>query len=220
MNKYYAVRKGRIPGIFLRWEDCQESVSGFASPEFKSFTNPYEAIDYIVDSSSNTSAKPAESDYNPGQISMKEYAMNNINTDPNVVKVYIDSVTDNTNNRFGCSAIIVKNNEIIDGMFKNGDIDDLMLEKFIGEMSGILLAIKYCKEKQYNKVIIYHYTDEASYFADKEVDANNLKIKQYHEYIKNRRKAMDIIFVKVDMDGFNEFNEEAKQLSVYSLNNK
>ena len=37
--KYYAVRKGRTPGIFMDWASCQESVKGYKGAEFKSFTD-------------------------------------------------------------------------------------------------------------------------------------------------------------------------------------
>jgi ribonuclease HI len=35
--KYYAVRKGRIPGIYRSWNECKEQTFGFSGPEFKSF---------------------------------------------------------------------------------------------------------------------------------------------------------------------------------------
>ena len=28
-NKYYAVRKGRIPGIYRTWSECQKQVTGY-----------------------------------------------------------------------------------------------------------------------------------------------------------------------------------------------
>ncbi|KAL4274498.1 uncharacterized protein LOC107622074 [Arachis ipaensis] len=35
--RLYAVRKGRIPGIYTNWEDCKKQVNGFPDAEFKGF---------------------------------------------------------------------------------------------------------------------------------------------------------------------------------------
>ena len=45
--KYYAVRKGRTPGIFMDWASCQESVKGYKGAEFKSFTDLLAAKSYL-----------------------------------------------------------------------------------------------------------------------------------------------------------------------------
>ena len=56
MKKIYAVRKGRIPGIYGKWKDCENQVSGYPKAEFKAFEyqddSDYEAVrklaqDYI-----------------------------------------------------------------------------------------------------------------------------------------------------------------------------
>ncbi len=36
-EKWYAVRKGRNPGIYQTWKECQQQVIGFPCAEFKSF---------------------------------------------------------------------------------------------------------------------------------------------------------------------------------------
>lgn len=46
MTKFYAIRKGRKPGIVETWEECKDRVHGVAS-EFKSFNTREEAAQYI-----------------------------------------------------------------------------------------------------------------------------------------------------------------------------
>jgi len=41
--KYYAVRAGRVPGIYLSWDDCKRQVYGFPGALFKSFKTEVEA---------------------------------------------------------------------------------------------------------------------------------------------------------------------------------
>ncbi|MBQ2113959.1 MAG: viroplasmin family protein, partial [Selenomonadales bacterium] len=36
-KKYYAVQAGRVPGIYMTWNDCQKQVVGYKGAKFKSF---------------------------------------------------------------------------------------------------------------------------------------------------------------------------------------
>ncbi|QQK75535.1 viroplasmin family protein [Salicibibacter cibarius] len=42
-KKYYVVWKGRNPGIYQSWPECQEQVSGYKGARFKSFSSKEEA---------------------------------------------------------------------------------------------------------------------------------------------------------------------------------
>lgn len=49
MSKFYAVKKGRIPGIYYSWPACQAQINGFSGALHKSFTDQLEALNYIYD---------------------------------------------------------------------------------------------------------------------------------------------------------------------------
>ncbi len=46
-KKYYAVRKGLTPGIYLTWADCQKNISGFPGAEYKGFDVIEEAAAFL-----------------------------------------------------------------------------------------------------------------------------------------------------------------------------
>ena len=46
-EKYYAVRKGMRTGIFMTWEECRASVSGFSGAEYKSFPTRRQAAEFL-----------------------------------------------------------------------------------------------------------------------------------------------------------------------------
>ncbi|WCG35356.1 ribonuclease H family protein [Companilactobacillus farciminis] len=60
MQKYYAVRKGKKPGIYLTWPECKKQVDGFANARYKSFTNRAEAEKFLTgtDSYNNKKSSP------------------------------------------------------------------------------------------------------------------------------------------------------------------
>lgn len=47
MSKYYAVKVGKIPGIYRTWTDCKKQISGFSGALYKSFKIKEEAENFI-----------------------------------------------------------------------------------------------------------------------------------------------------------------------------
>src|SRR5436309_1582182 len=47
-QKFYAVRKGRTPGIYLTWEDCSQQVTGVAGAIYKAFETRAEAERFLA----------------------------------------------------------------------------------------------------------------------------------------------------------------------------
>ena len=49
MSKFYAVKKGRVPGIYLSWPACQEQIQGFSGAVYKSFKSQAEANKFMAE---------------------------------------------------------------------------------------------------------------------------------------------------------------------------
>ena len=47
VRKYYVVREGRCPGIYLTWPECKAQVEGYSGAEHKSFKLWQDAEDYL-----------------------------------------------------------------------------------------------------------------------------------------------------------------------------
>lgn len=47
MAKYYAVARGRNPGVYDNWNDCKEQVDRFPNARHKRFNSLEEALDFI-----------------------------------------------------------------------------------------------------------------------------------------------------------------------------
>ncbi len=46
-NKFYAVKKGLVPGIYHTWADCQKQTQGVSGAVFKSFSTQQGADQYL-----------------------------------------------------------------------------------------------------------------------------------------------------------------------------
>lgn len=49
-SKFYAVRKGRRPGMYFSWSDCSKEVTGFSGAEHRSFKVLEDAEAYLFQS--------------------------------------------------------------------------------------------------------------------------------------------------------------------------
>ena len=49
MKKYYAVKAGKVPGIYRDWDSCKAQVHGFKGAMYKSFKTEEEALAYMGD---------------------------------------------------------------------------------------------------------------------------------------------------------------------------
>ena len=47
--KYYAVKNGRVPGIYNSWAECQKQIHGFKNASYKSFKKKKEKKEFIYD---------------------------------------------------------------------------------------------------------------------------------------------------------------------------
>lgn len=45
---YYAVHRGRTPGIYATWQECQQQINGFPYTEYKKFKNLEDAQNFVI----------------------------------------------------------------------------------------------------------------------------------------------------------------------------
>ena len=73
--KYYAVKKGKHPGIYTTWKDCQKEIDHFKDAKFKSFDSKKEALAYLKQNiySTNSEVYPYLHLYNKGKKKRGKY---------------------------------------------------------------------------------------------------------------------------------------------------
>ena len=49
-KKFYAVRQGRVPGVYTTWSDCEKQVKGYGGAIYKSFSTEVEARAFVENS--------------------------------------------------------------------------------------------------------------------------------------------------------------------------
>ncbi|MFC6464089.1 viroplasmin family protein [Marinilactibacillus sp. GCM10026970] len=195
VQKYYAVKKGRKPGIYTTWPEAQKQISGFSGAEFKSFTTKIEAEQFI----------------NP-------VAVVSTVSDEDTVFAYVDGSFDKISNRYSYGVVMLKDDKVI-GTMSHADNDPRYVESFqiAGECFGSLNAIKWAKENGFKKVIVHYDYLGIEMWATGRWRANKQVSKDYITFYQQVSQGIEVVFKKVKAHSGVEFNELVDQLAKDAL---
>lgn len=192
-KKLYAVRKGRITGVFDTWEACREAVDGYPGAQYKSFSTKKEAEGYVA-------------------------GTEDIRPEPGQIVAYVDGSFDAKKSvyAFGC-VLLTSEGEIIRESGNGNNPESAALRNVTGEMLGSMYAVKWCEVNGYGAVeICYDYTG-IEMWATGAWKAKNDLTQKYAAFMKEHRKKMQITFRKIAAHTGNQYNEEADKLAKKAL---
>ncbi|WP_207651546.1 ribonuclease HII [Mogibacterium pumilum] len=211
-KKFYAVKVGRIPGIYGTWDECKMQVDGFPNSEYKGFARLSEAEEFV-------GSEVLESmKLKPNYFAQEEAEPNAPLKDDGIVKAYVDGSYDIATGHYASGAVILVDGETVKLNELYTDDAGSKLRNVAGEIKGAELAINYCKEHGIDSVVIYHDYLGVGKWADDEWKANLDMTRAYKEYIRENRKSMKISFVKVKGHSGDKYNELADALAKAVLN--
>lgn len=96
-RKYYVVKKGRHPGIYLNWPDCQREVSGFPGAVYRSFTNEEEAQNWL-----HTAQQPAPRTVKQQlSLDLGQAAVSQATRPKDTIRLFTDGGSRNHGNKLG-----------------------------------------------------------------------------------------------------------------------
>lgn len=186
--KYYAVKRGRNPGIYTSWDSCLKEVKGFSNASYKSFKKKEDALAFLEGES-------------------KE-----VTVDDDTIIAYVDGSYNLNEKIYGAGAVyITKDGE--EELYATFTDDFYKHRNVAGEVKASELAIKKALDEKAKKIVIYHDYQGISSWANDEWKANNDLTKSYKDFIKNARKNLEIGFVKVKGHSNDKYNDWADRLA-------
>lgn len=188
--KYYAVKNGRVPGIYNSWAECQKQIHGFKNASYKSFTTRKEAEEFISDKKEMPKMEHGLIAYVDGSFNAKK-------------KVY------------GYGAVLIDGQQVIKHLYGHGDNPDCLPSRNVaGEIFGALAAVKYAVEHpEYDGIVIYYDYMGIEKWAIGEWKANKKLTQYYAGQMAKYRKQLPIVFMKVEAHTGDFYNEQADQLA-------
>lgn len=103
-NKFYAVANGRTIGVFLNWDDCHNSVTGFKNASYKKFDTKEDAYNFVKLTNPNFSDTKSKEQNSIPDIVAKKKHHENIDFDPDYF-VYTDGSCSNNGTKDAVAGI-------------------------------------------------------------------------------------------------------------------
>lgn len=192
-GKFYAVRKGKTPGVYLSWDACKRMVDGYPGAVYKSFKSRKEAEDFVAGVSETTAAKHRE-------LSVTNYA-------------FVDGSFNSTTSVYGYGGFLVADGEryVLQGAGEESDMASM--RNVAGEILGSMAAMSKAIELGIGEITIYYDYLGIEMWATGGWKRNKSGTIAYYDFVQSIKDRLSIHFVKVKGHSGVEGNEEADRLA-------
>ena len=230
-GKFYAVKKGRTPGIYNSWDDCKKQIDGFSGATYKSFKTAAEAAEFMGwgQSTSSNGSKTADKKVNneKAQSGMEKVDGNNASLDSvayddganisleNVA--YVDGSYNVATGEFSYGVVMFHNGQEHRFNKKFNEPGLASMRNVAGEIKGAEAAMEYAYKNGMSTLTIYHDYEGIAKWPLKEWAANKEGTKAYQEFYNNIKKYVDVRFVKVKGHSGDKYNDVADMLAKEAL---
>ena len=200
-KKYYAVKVGKSVGIYNNWEDCKKQVTGFSGAIYKSFPTLEEAKNYL----------------NNGNIEneVNSFSLEDISEDE--IVAYVDGSYKKDTLEYGYGVVLILKDDIIELFGKGEDPKVAKSRNVTGELFGSIRAISEAIKLKKKKITVFYDYQGISSWANGEWKCNLPLTIGYRDKIKEFRKEIEILFVKVKAHSNDKYNDLADYLAKKSL---
>lgn len=212
-KKYYAVRVGKEPGIYLTWDDCKAMTNGYPGAIFKSFTSYEEAeafigIESVSFDKTKVTAKTVIAD-NKVEIGT-EHIQSDECKEP---YAFVDGSYNKVKNVYGYGGFLIANGEkyVLQG---SGNEPELVeMNNVAGEIAGAMAAVNKALELGLAELDIYYDYMGIEMWATGGWKRNKAGTMAYFDFMQSIKDEIKVSFVKVKGHSGIDGNEEADVLA-------
>lgn len=210
-KKYYAVKKGKTPGVYLTWEDCKAQVDGFSGAVYKSFPTKAEAenfagVEKITQNSMSTDVENKTGDSDP-EAAVKRPL------EQGTAVAYVDGSYNVVTGEYSCGVVFMVGDEEIH-IARKGESEELAsMRNVAGEILGAELAMRKAVELGLRRLDIYHDYQGVASWCLGEWKTNKEGTKAYKAYFDSIRGRLEVRFNKVKGHSGDKYNDLADELA-------
>lgn len=212
-KKYYAVRVGKRPGIYLTWDDCKAMTNGYPGAVFKSFTSLEEAEAFIGGGS--TLAEDMHTSVESAQIGKTKGSNNGCLQMESIREPYafVDGSYNKATNVYGYGGFLIANGEkyVLQGSGSERELVEM--NNVAGEVAGAMAAVNKALELGLTELDIYYDYMGIEMWATGGWKRNKAGTIAYHDFMQSIKAKIKVSFVKVKGHSGIDGNEEADRLA-------
>lgn len=207
-KKYYAVKHGKVPGVYETWEECKNQVEGVSKAVYKSFPTREEALRFVGAAAEGEAGEPGRQSDNKADIPI---------TGPGMAVAYVDGSYQVTTGEYSCGVVLFFEGEEIH-ISQKGDNEELaQMRNVAGELLGAELAMREALARGVESLTIYHDYMGIAAWCLGDWKTNKEGTKAYKEYYDSIKQKIRISFVKVKGHSGDKWNDLADELAKGAL---
>lgn len=220
-KKYYAVKRGKITGVFQSWEECRAAVEGYPGAEYKGFALLEEANAYLgcpeggpgmkIGAGKGVgSGKGGEGHAGPG--------VDREVPEEGCLLAYVDGSYDNSLKRYAFGCVFLLPDGRIYTEFGNGDNEQSLQHRNVtGEMLGAMYAVKVAMMNNYKRLEIRYDYQGIEKWVTGEWRSRTELTQKYAHAMREWGRSIDICFTKVAAHSNVYYNELADKMAKTGL---
>lgn len=185
---YYAVKVGKIRGIYLTLEDCMEQVKGVPQAEYREFSSIVEAGEYLTEEKTE------------GEKQTEAVA-------------YVDGSYNAATGEYSCGVVFFCDGKEAHISKKGEDKEMASMRNVAGEILGARLAMEEAVRRGVNKLTIYHDYQGISSWCLGQWKTNKEGTRAYKAYYDSLKDILAVSFQKVKGHSGDKWNDLADELA-------
>ena len=200
-KKYYAVKKGKTPGIYRSWDDCKAQTEGYSGAIYKSFQSIEEAENFVRGTAAASDGNGEEGGAEAEPV------------DDDTAVAYVDGSYNVTTGEYSCGVVFLYEGKE-ETMAQKGEDEELaQMRNVAGEILGSQLAMELAVRRGIRKIKIYHDYQGIASWCLGEWKTNKEGTKAYKRYYDSVQDKLQVTFVKVKGHSGDHYNDMADELA-------
>ena len=196
-NKFYAVKVGKVPGVYTTWKECQDNVEHVPGAKFKSFLTEEEAWAFV------------------GKAEEHDDGVYNSKRDG--VVAYVDGSYDHESLTYSYGVVILDGDVETHMSGIGNDAEMALMRNVAGEILGATVAMQYAKDNDIKEITIVHDYAGLADWPLRNWKTNKEGTINYVKHYDEMSKHVKIKFKKAKGHSGNFYNDVADALAKREL---